>query len=146
MNRPPLKLTRGGGVRGAALIVASLWCAVVRAQSPVGSWDCLLSQGKEGVAQVWFADDGSLGGIAVYTPSGLGGSHTNHGVTRTNFFGSARLNGQWTFDGPAEDGRITGYINFVSPALSLAVKATHGFSFHGKAQGEKLTFDAKGYG
>jgi len=145
MNSPLTNLSHGIRVLVKALVVANLWFAAAQAQTPVGSWDCLLTGSEHGVAQVSLMDDGSVTGIAVYTfLSRDGANHTNHGVVLHNIFGSARLSGQWAREGAVAGDRITGYINFVSPALSEPTR-TNGFSFRGSARGEKLTFVAKGY-
>src|SRR5213593_3363666 len=47
---------------------------------PIGSWDVVISgKYQHGVAQISFADDGTLSGIVAFTFFGRSIPHTNHG-------------------------------------------------------------------
>jgi hypothetical protein len=93
--------------------------------SPVGAWDFTLSGNAQGIAQITFNADGTIDGyVQLYTtkkaaePNPRGSaeeaarqsdtSMTNSTPPVTNYFGSAGIEGRWSFD---ERGKIIGYLN-----------------------------------
>src|SRR5262249_47370073 len=97
-----------------AFCAACLLRVTVSAQVPVGTWDCVLKGDEKGVAQLFFKEDFTLEGRAVFTYTGkTTGIFTNKGITYTNIFGAAKLDGQWSYAKPQRTDRIVGFINGV---------------------------------
>jgi hypothetical protein len=113
--------------------------------SPVGAWDFTLSGKAQGIAQITFNGDGSIDGyVQIYTtkkvpePNPRGGpddgsrtGDTNTPPAFTNYFGSATIEGRWSFD---EKGKIMGYLNegnFVITSTSTNA-STNSITFNGK--------------
>jgi hypothetical protein len=115
-------------------------------QPPVGAWDCVLSGQEKGVAHLFINADGTLSGRAIFTFSGkTTGSFTNSGgITFTNTFGGARLEGRWSYASPTVTSRILGFINGVSGLAGTTMLITNGLSFSGAARGSRLTLQAWG--
>ena len=111
----------------------------------VGNWDCVLSGNQQGVAHLFFDPSGSLSGRALFTFSGKStGVFTNRGVVFTNFFGGARLHGQWSYESPTRTNRVVGFINAVSSRAGSTAFITNGLSFRGTVRGSKMTLLALG--
>jgi hypothetical protein len=109
-----------------ALAAAALLCATAaQAQfnSPVGTWDFIITGAERGVAYITFEDDFTLSGYEVVTPAApkspkvnesrgddsIGRYITSSGssgtVTKTNLVGFGHITGFWTFD---TKGRVVG--------------------------------------
>ncbi len=111
--------------------------------SPVGAWDFTLSGKAQGNPQIVFKNHGTNDRyVQLYTtkklpapdPRGAGDAsrdgETNAVTAFTNYFGSAGLDGRWSFD---ERGKIVGYLNegnFVVTATSTNAN-TNSISFNG---------------
>src|SRR6266498_3512222 len=92
--------------------------------TPVGDWDFVLSGRERGVAQVSLRPDGSLTGLAVFTFfSRTNGSIPGGGVSLTNLFGAADLQGGWSFRSGSTR-QILGYINFLSMEVGTTTDTT----------------------
>ncbi len=129
---------------GSGLLLGSIALhASAQSPPPVGSWDVVLSSKyQHGVAQVAFADDGSISGIAAFTFFGRGVAHTNHGYVLTNLYGSARLDGEWVYD---RSNHITGFINELSRSAGTGTNInTNAFSFRATVKPTRLSMLAFG--
>lgn len=126
----------------AAVLVATALCAghlaCVQAQnSPVGSWDFVLTGGQRGLMQLTFVNDFTITGNEIVTVRPRvthgtdeedartpGGTHrefdANGTTSTTNIYGGASLEGVWTYD---SGGRVIGVIN------ELSLNSTNGISF-----------------
>jgi hypothetical protein len=138
----------------AASALALLAGTTAQAQvppSPVGPWDCTLSGKAQGIAQLTFNADGTIDGyVQLYTtkkapePNPRGSaeeaarqsdtSMTNSTPPVTNYFGSAGLEGRWSYaEGGAERGKIIGYLNegnFIITSSSTNAATNH-ITFNG---------------
>lgn len=109
--------------------------------SPVGTWDVVLSGTQRGVAQITFASDMTLSGFEIIAPRstktpGTGGEEDPRNptgddgrtppineefTTPTNFFGAAPLQGTWSFDSRL---RVVGVMNELSSSITNGVSFT----------------------
>src|SRR3989442_15728769 len=111
-------------VATALLLVGGAVSALAQ-NSPVGSWDMVLSGHESGVAQITFNNDFTLDGVEILTsrarksvseasldprnPSGNTGRNVStNGSVSTNFYGKANLSGMWGFD---SGGHVIGILN-----------------------------------
>jgi hypothetical protein len=128
--------------------------------SPVGSWDFTLSGKAQGIAQIVFNGDGTIDGyVQLYTtkkapePNPRGGVDEPTRTTDTsstnvtsvsNYFGSAGIEGRWSFD---ERGKIIGYLNegnFVITSSSTNAATNH-ITFKGTVSGTtRVTLQGSG--
>jgi len=128
--------------------------------SPVGPWDFTLSGKAQGIAQITFNADGTIDGyVQIYTtrkvpsPNPRGGpddatrnddTGTNSVPGFTNYFGSAVIEGRWSFD---ERGKILGYLNegnFVISSTSTNA-STNSITFKGVVNGAtRITLQGSG--
>jgi len=125
-----------------------LFSAIVAqaAPAPIGAWDCVVSGNQQGVAHLFFNADGTIGGRVILTFSGKStGVFTNNGITLTNIFGGARLEGRWSYASPTATNRIVGFINGISGLAGTTTAVTNGISFSGTAKGSRLTLATSGY-
>jgi hypothetical protein len=110
---------------------------------PIGSWDVVISgKYQHGVAQMTFADNGTLSGLVAFTFFGRSVPHTNHGFVLTNVYGGATLDGTWVYDRP---NHITGFINELSVTSGSGTNlTTNGLSFRAVVKPSRLSLLAFG--
>lgn len=141
-------------VPAVAGVLAGAWSTSALAQnSPVGTWDIVLSGGQHGVAQVTFLNDFTLTGTEIYNyrihnpvtasdadarnggDSGRSPTPTVSGLT--NVFGGADLGGTWTYD---THGRVVGQF------VEVSRNDTNGVSFRAVVKpGARITMSGTHY-
>jgi len=125
----------------AACLLGSLAPVALAQNTPVGTWDVVLSEGQRGVARISFVDGGAGGGTLVgsevfayrthnvadpneidpRTPGGDSGrTPDGSGGGSTNLFGYADIVGTWAYD---NKGKVVG------AWWELARNRTNGISF-----------------
>jgi len=114
----------------AAVLLWGASASALAQNSPVGSWDLVLSGHEQGLAQITFNADFTLDGFEIMTTiprnskvnlrgsSGRVPITTNTIIIVSNIIARATLNGFWAFD---SRGNVIGLINEVAPPLAFSV-------------------------
>src|SRR5256885_1892509 len=151
MKIEQFRKSQSGVMRTSLPYLTFLLLAIIRSvhaqNSPAGTWDCVISGTRSGLANLTFSSDtngGTFDGVAIFAPKGAASPRTSiiagmvaglgsNGLsprrdnnsdasTGTNlvFFGSGPVRGQWAFDAK---GRIIG--SFVETANQVCAIETN---------------------
>jgi hypothetical protein len=127
----PLNLKRA--TFAATALLAGLLSSAQAQNTPVDSWDVVLSGPQRGLMQITFVADFTLNGFEIITQkprtTHVGdeedlrtpGSDDNGSSLITTIYGGAALDGTWTYD---NRGRVIGVINEVGETGTNAISFT----------------------
>jgi hypothetical protein len=136
MKSIPLKSCLCAILAAATLMTIGLLPAVGASLSPVGTWDCVISGNRQGIAYFQFSDDGTFVVTEMIVPNppptppnpsedrgGEGTGRGESGSTNTftpsqQIFGSEETNGMWALD---PKGRTIGFFEETSAQVSCTV-------------------------
>lgn len=116
------------------LLVLGLVPAVQAQKSPVGTWDCVISGHRSGLAYLIFSTNFTFTGFEMLVPDqpstpvdvrggeniGRTGPITNNPPAEPQIFGSLVVSGPWSFD---NKGRVIGFLTEISELVSCTSNA-----------------------